>query len=96
MFLAARYPDRHARDETQRLLESGSSRFKPLLLILSDPAAELREMVANALCEITHQAANRSAMMSTSIPSSEVRSCNHETRFYGNANSNGLRRRIYA
>src|SRR5215472_4914343 len=25
-------------------------------------------MVANALCEITHQAANRSAMMSASIP----------------------------
>ena len=39
MFLAARYPDRHARDETQRLLESGSSRFKPLLLILSGPGS---------------------------------------------------------
>jgi hypothetical protein len=25
-------------------------------------------MVANALCEITHQAGNRSAMMSKSIP----------------------------
>ena len=39
MFLAARYPDRHARDETQRLPESGSSRFKPLLLILSGPGS---------------------------------------------------------
>src|SRR5262249_40550139 len=43
--------------------------FKPFCFyFLADPAAEVREMVANALCEITHQGTNRSAMMSTSIP----------------------------